>query len=453
MPGKLRLDATWNLDPLPATDAESLAYLLLDILEDNAAVGDPNETQNPKSKIQNPLNLSLVLDTSGSMGGAKLQNLKSAVKWVIEYLGADDRIAVTLFDDEVHPLIPNTPVTQTGGLAAQVDAVREAGGTAMSKGLLVGLDEAMKGRAPGTVSRIIVLTDGQTWGDADKCRQLASQAGAEGIPITALGVGAEEDWSIDLLDDMAQQSGGQSGYIARPEEISSAFEGTVLAMQQAVARNLRLTITPSRGVSVRAVYRAAPIISKLWPGAGNVENSGESLVLPLGDNDAGSGQTLLFEVMLPPRKPGQYRLAHLMLEYETTGGTATQREQAALDLVVHFSMSARRGPGNPRVMNSVEKTTTFKLQTRALQASEAGDVAAATRNLRAAATRLLNIGETELAEATEREAQLLETAGKMSAAGTKKLVFDTRKLAVVEAEVGGGESATGNQEEVAAPDS
>ena len=204
-----------------------------------------------------------------------------------------------------------------------------------------------------------------------------------GIPITALGVGAEEDWSIELLDDMAQQSGGQSGYIARPEEISAAFEGTVLAMRQTVARNLRFTLTPSRGVGVRAAYRVAPVISKLWPGVGasESESPGESLTLPLGDNEAGSGQALLFEMMLPPRKPGQYRLAHAVLDYETTTASdaqaATQSARYALDLVANFSLSARRGPGNPRVMNSVEKATTFKLQTRALQASEAGDVAAA----------------------------------------------------------------------------
>ncbi len=79
-------------------------------------------------------------------------------------------------------------------------------------------------------------------------------------------------------------------------------------------------------------------------------------------------------------------------------------------------------------MNIVEKATTFKLQTRALNASMMGDVEGATRNLRAVATRLLNMGETDLAEAAEQEAQLMETRGQMSAAGTKKLAFDTRRL-------------------------
>ena len=304
------------------------------------------------------------------MAGAKLQNLKSAVKWVIDHLSQEDKLAITLFDDEVHPLTASTPVTDPKALIEKVDAIREAGGTAMSKGLLVGLDEAMQGSAPDTVSRIIVLTDGQTWGDAEKCKELAAQAGAAGIPITAMGVGADEDWSIELLDALAVESGGLSSYIARPEDISSAFEGTVLAMQQTVARNLRLTINPARGVEIRAAYRVAPLISRLWPGVGAPENavqpqaepqtdgSATTVTLPLGDIEAGGAQTLLFEVMLPPRRPGQYRLAHFLLRYEMTDRTGAQGD-IALDVVATFAPGVMRTPGNPRVMNSVEKATTL----------------------------------------------------------------------------------------------
>lgn len=432
MTTKLSLNATWSHDPLPSMDQSSLAYLLIDIGEEGAPA--PPASTEVDGAV--PLNLSLVLDTSGSMAGAKLQNLKKAVAWVIDHLSAQDSVAITLFSDEVQPLVPSTRLQDRRALLDQVQAIRESGGTAMSKGLEVGLDEARKGpHSPGTVSRIVLLTDGQTWGDADRCKELAAQAGASGIPITALGVGAEEDWSIELLDAIAAESGGNVEYIARPEEISPAFERTLRTMQSTIARNLRLTLTPSSGVGVRAAYRVAPILSKLWPADGSGEDGSRpndgALTLPLGDMPAQGGQSILFEITLSGRKPGQYRLAQLLLQYETSGPSSGARE-VRLDLPVTLAIGAGKGPGNSRVMNSVEKATTFKLQTRALQASMAGDVGAATRSLRAAATRLLNMGETELAEATEKEAQKLESEGKMSAAGTKKLTFDTRKLAVSE---------------------
>jgi Ca-activated chloride channel family protein len=316
----------------------------------------------------------------------------------------------------------------------------------MSKGLDVGLSEALKAQAQGqgVVSRIVLLTDGQTWGDAQDCIDLAARAGTAGIPVTALGVGADEDWSIELLDGIASESGGNVDYIASPEEIAETFEKTLRAMQATTARNLRLTFTPTGGVSARTVYRVAPIISRLWPSVeqsvpGRAEaiaqpqtsGTATTLTLPLGDVQSADGQTLLFEIVIPARKPGSYRLAHLLLEYETSDPGKTQGD-TALDLVVGFAAGAGKGPGNARVMNSVEKATTFKLQTRALQASMAGDAEGATRNLRAAATRLLNLGETELAQAAENEARKIESEGQVSAAATKKLTFETRKLSAAE---------------------
>src|SRR5687768_6026790 len=285
MSGDLSLQITWGHDPLPALEQDSLAYFLVDVITDHR----PPTTDHQQA----PLNLSLVLDTSGSMAGEKLLNLKKAVGWVIDHLSAKDTLAITLFDDEVHPLVEGGPVTDRKALHDKVEAINEAGGTAMSKGLNVGLQEAIKGRNPGAVSRIIVLTDGQTWGDADRCKDLAQMAGAAGIPVTALGVGAEEDWSIDLLDAIASASGGHSDYIARPEEISSTFEKTLRSMQATAYRDLKLTVTISSGVQVRAIYRVAPVLSKLWPlsdhrppTTDHSESAASPLTLLLGDIEA-----------------------------------------------------------------------------------------------------------------------------------------------------------------------
>jgi len=83
---------------------------------------------------------------------------------------------------------------------------------------------------------------------------------------------------------------------------------------------------------------------------------------------------------------------------------------------------------NAEVMNLVEKVSAFKLQTRALTEAGAGNIAAATQKLRSAATMLLDLGENDLAEAAEQEILSLTKTGTLSAAGTKKLEYGTRKL-------------------------
>ncbi|HYP41532.1 MAG TPA: hypothetical protein VEX13_14325 [Chloroflexia bacterium] len=79
-------------------------------------------------------------------------------------------------------------------------------------------------------------------------------------------------------------------------------------------------------------------------------------------------------------------------------------------------------------MNTVERVMAYVLQTRALDDMELGNTAAATQKLRAAATRLLSVGEANLAEAVEAEAARVEQSGQVSPENAKELRYATRKL-------------------------
>jgi Ca-activated chloride channel family protein len=83
---------------------------------------------------------------------------------------------------------------------------------------------------------------------------------------------------------------------------------------------------------------------------------------------------------------------------------------------------------DPRVMSIVERLVPYKLQARALQEAEAGDVAGAAQKLQAAATRLLDMGEEGLAGTLQQQAQELAQSGQMDAGATKKLRYETRRL-------------------------
>jgi Ca-activated chloride channel family protein len=314
-------------------------------------------------------------------------------------------------------------VTDRAALHALVGSLREAGGTQMSSGLRMGLDEVRKNAGPHVVSRILLLTDGQTWGDADQCANLAAEAGQAGIPISAFGVGAEEDWSVSLLDRIAEASGGQSDYIAQPADTIASFRKTVQTMQATAVQRATLTLQLSAGVAARALYRITPMIARVKPQA----DSTGAVNVALGDIGRDAPVSVLFELTLPPRRPGQYRIARAVVRYEVPGAEDANR-QVDQDLLLTFVAGLPSSAGNPRVMNIVEKATAFRLQTRALEEAEVGNIAGASRNLRSAATRLLNLGEVDLAQQAEQEAERLERKGQMSPGGTKKLTFATRKL-------------------------
>jgi len=150
--------------------------------------------------------------------------------------------------------------------------------------------------------------------------------------------------------------------------------------------------------------------------------------VPLGDLDAVAGKSVLVELLVPPRRAGRYRLAQAEvradLPMQQVAG-ASVRQDIVIDYTEDSALAAQY---NAEVMNIVEKVTVYRLQTRALEEARAGDLTNATRKLRAAATRLLELGEPELAEAARQEATNLEKTGEMSSLGTKRLRYQTRKL-------------------------
>jgi Ca-activated chloride channel family protein len=413
MPGEVQLTVQTNKTTFPATGGQQLVYVLIEAMP-TGAVAD----------VQMPLNFSLVLDHSGSMSGAKLANLKEAAKLAIGQMGPQDLASIVIFDDKVKVIAPSQPVTDEAGLRRQIDGIRDGGGTEMSRGMRKGMEELQEGLSPGRISRMLLLTDGETFGDEDVCRRLATQAGGQGIAIAALGLG--EEWNEQLLDDIAQASGGTSDFIpeGQPDVILSTFERQVQAAQATVVQNAEMILRLVPGVMPRAVWRVMPMITKL----GHRALSDRDVQVTLGDMEREQGQSVLIEMLIPPRQPGTYRVAQAEVSYDVLA-TDLVGEKAKTDVILGFTADpAQTTQTNPYVMSIVEKVTAHKLQTRALDEAAAGNIAGATQKLRAAATRLLELGEEELAQTAMDEAERLERGESLSARGTKKLRYETRKL-------------------------
>jgi len=394
--------------PVPASASPQVGYLLVEAV----AQASPTTAM--------PLNLCFVLDRSGSMQGAKLESLKAATRKVIELLRPQDVAAIVIFDDTVQTLVPATPVGDRSALLAAVDSITEAGGTAMSLGMKAGQVELQKYLGPDRISRMLLLTDGQTWGDEPLCRDLARELGQAGARITALGLGVE--WNEQLLDDIAAASDGYSDYIADPAQITTFFQQAVQTAQATVATDARLLLRFVRDVTPRAVYRVKPVIANL-----GYQPIGETAVATrLGDLVGGEPTAILLDVMLPPRASGRFRIAQAELHLTPVG----QSTEMVIKQDVLLEVADQVGPESfvPGVMNLVERVTAFKLQTRALSEAASGNVAGATQKLRAAATRLLDLGELELAEKTNQQATALEQGRQLSPEAQKELRYATRRL-------------------------
>ena len=375
-----------------------------------------------------PINYCLVLDRSGSMAGEKLSKMKEAAQMVIDRLRPDDLVSVVVFDD-VEPaglVVPSGPAQDRERLKQKIGMIEERGGTHMATGMRLGLAELQRGQRPGYVSSMLLLTDGQTWEDQQNCRDLADQCRAAGIPIYAmgLGIGDENNWDPRLLEDLAQRSGGDWLVIETPDQVCGVFEKIIKAGWNMAMTNVRLTIRMVQGVAPRSVWRVTPLISRL----DHHEAAEHDIQVFLGDLEIGIGQSILAELILPPRPAGTYRLAQADITYNISGSNQADHKQA-IDLVVTYSDDyAQTGQVDSRMMNIIERIVAHKLQTRALDEAELGKIVHATQRLRAAATRLLDLGEVDLAQAAEQQAQQIEQDGRINLASAQKMRYATRRL-------------------------
>jgi Ca-activated chloride channel family protein len=366
------------------------------------------------AQVRMPLNFALVLDHSGSMRGAKLKNVKEAVKMVIGRLEPSDYVSVVIFDDQVHVVIQSMPANDKIGMQAAIDQIRDGGGTTMSKGMVQGLNELRRWNIPNAVNRMILLTDGVTYGDSDRCRQLAMEAASNGIAIYPLGIGA--DWDEDLLDSIGQLSGGMPAeFIRNASDALSIFEQQFQSAVDVAIRNATLILRLPVGVTPKKAVKVLPIISDL----GQSVLSDNQIVIPLGDLEKDKPQSVLVELMIDPRPAGLFRIAQAELSYDVPIANLVG-EKIRDDIKVTFTMDANQSAQvNANVMNFAEKANAHRLVTRVLE--EYKQTGKATTRLAPNVTRVLD-------EETQAALEQINQGQQISPDQVKSIGNKTRKL-------------------------
>lgn len=403
MPGEVTLAHQLGKDFMPVTGGSQLAYVLLE--------AKPTEMM---AQVRMPLNFALVLDHSGSMKGAKLNNVKQAVQMVLDRLEPTDYVSVVIFDDTSQVIIPSMPANDPIGMKAAIDRIRDAGGTAMSLGMIQGLNELRRWNIPNAINRMILLTDGVTYGDSDRCRQLARDAKAAGISIYPLGIGA--DWDESLLDDVGELSGGMPAeFIRNPADALNVFQQQLQSAVAVAVRNATVILRLPAGVTPKKAVKVLPIISDL----GQSVLSDRQIVIPLGDLEKDNAQSVLLELMIDPRPAGLFRIAQTELTYDVPIANLIG-ENLRDDIKVTFTNDANQAAQvNAYVMNFAEKANAHRLVTRVLD--EYKKTGKATTRLAPSVTRVLD-------EETRAALEQINQGQQISQEQVKSIGNKTRKL-------------------------
>lgn len=200
-----------------------------------------------------PLNLGIVIDTSGSMD-AYLGGVKSALHTLVDHLKSDDRVAIVEFASSANTIIDSTLISDKTALHAAIDELTTGGSTSLEDGMKQGYAEIDDFVESKSLSRLMVFTDampnvGAT--DVGSFQSMVKAAAAIDIGFTFFGFGS--DFDAAFVDQIAHLRGGNYRFVG-VDDVKTIFEEELDFLVTPVAFNLRVTPKPMEGTAMNTVY-------------------------------------------------------------------------------------------------------------------------------------------------------------------------------------------------------
>jgi Ca-activated chloride channel homolog len=391
-------------------EESQVIYMLAEILP-------PPQLQQDITTTQSRINLTLVLDHSNSMNGVRLDKVKVAAHQIIDNLSEDDVISVVTFNDRAEVIIPATRISDRQSLKAKVSLMSAFGGTEIYQGLSKGVIENEKFNNPKMVNHVILLTDGHTFGDQDRCLELAGISANKGIGISAIGLG--HDWNDEFLDEIASKTGGSSIYISSADAMVRFLNNHVRNLANVFTERMKLSVATNPDIQMELAF-------KLSPHPQPIEIGGE--FIHLGSLQTSRPISILMQYQLPANMDLGFRNIVRLVASGDILQNSSPPFQAVSDLEIEITAEQQHEEPPPAILDALSKLTLYRLQERAQQALEDGNIAEATKRLENLATRLLEMGEDDLARQTRQEAQRVAQTMTFSDKGKKIIKYQTRYL-------------------------
>ncbi len=178
-------------------------------------------------QVKKPVDLVVVMDTSGSMSGSKIGAARTSLGQFVDLLDDRDRLQVILFNSEVMEL---TPLSELGpkrdDVKRRISGIIEGGNTSLYDAVRQAYADLERNGNPQHIRAVVVLSDGQDTSSALVLEQVLGEIGSFGedpgnsIKLFTIGYGKDAD--ADVLTRMAEMTGGKY-YQSSPENIQKIY--------------------------------------------------------------------------------------------------------------------------------------------------------------------------------------------------------------------------------------
>lgn len=285
-----------------------------------------------------PLNLSLVIDTSGSMEGEPIAYVRDGLMRMLDGLESGDHISLITFSTSARVQV-EAVTGDAPELINAIDAIAASGGTNIYDGLRTGFELVAAHAQDYAQNRVILLSDGNaTEGITNDAKIISMAAGyaAQGYGLTTIGVGTEFD--VDLMRSLSEQASGSFYFLEDPAAVKEVFHEEVTSFLVPLAEDVSLDVDIGDAYVLRGIYGTK--LYEFTHGAGSIEIPNLQLAhrTAVDDHDnggrRGGGGAILLELLRKQNAPATKAVGDLMLRYRVPHTDSYVDEKVAIQIPV-----------------------------------------------------------------------------------------------------------------------
>lgn len=318
------------------------------------------------------LNLSLVLDRSGSMDGEKMMRAREATSYCIDQLLPSDRLSVVIFDNVIEVLIPSQLAENKAQLKGLLKEVYARNSTALHEAWVRGGMQVSEHLTEGAVNRVVLITDGLANEGLTNVDQIVSQVrGLSDRSVSTSTIGIGDDFNEDLLIPMASAGGGNSWHVKTADDMQRIFAVELEGLIAQVAHTVTLGLVPADGVRLSDML--------------NDFEMNETGRYKLPDLQVGSPIDVVAQLRVPAQTEGtKLRLLDLRLGYTPQEMKSAEVVKQVFEVEFASEQAVEKLPVNHEVAKVAQMLMNARARAEAVRRMDAGDYVGSQRVLREA---------------------------------------------------------------------